>query len=440
MIARKNTDEPTPTTTNTDEPTPTRTNTDEPTPPRRTTGQPSPPPRPMSPTARPPGTDVRLYDATDHEWIASIVDQVVACQGMPWRALRERVEHGAIRSDRVAAILGSVRRIMGGRTDRMRVARKLRAIVLGSPALDAESRAQRFAAAEEELGIAVDELETLLWIDLADERPVTLPHGRPDEMTLAAFANVDRIARAMRRAHSVRIRTGDDAQPLIRAARRFGLIASVHTRSPRAFDSTSVASVTAVGATTATALALTTTLEIVGPLSLFHATRIYGRALAALVPYLAGCARFVVELDADFGYGPASLRVSSPVLLPPAPTDTGAQRLATRVQSALVKERPELVVMLDPPPIASADERLFPDLLVHRAVGDDWFVEIVGFATSELLQRKLARYEAAGITRALLVVDERYAAPHAISSKDPRILAYRSRSVARDLTKIMDAP
>jgi predicted nuclease of restriction endonuclease-like RecB superfamily len=376
-------------------------------------------PRPGPELARQPGTDVRLYDMTDHEWIASIVDQVVSCQGMPWRALRERVEHGAIRSERAAAILGAVRRIMGGRADRMRVARKLRSIVLGTPALDAESRAERFAAAEEELGIAVDELESLLWIDLADERPVALPNGRPDEMTLAAFANVDRIARAVRRAHRVRIHTGGDSQPLVRAARRFGLIVSV---LPRAGSD-----------------GLDTTLDILGPLSLFHATRVYGRALAALVPYLAGCTRFVLEIDADFGYGPAALRVSSPVLLPPAPTDASVQRLATRVQSALVKERPALVVMLDPPSIGGANERLFPDLLVHKAVGDDWFVEIVGFATSELLQRRLARYEAAGIKRVVLLVDERYAAPHAISSGAKRIVAYRSRSAAMELLKIMES-
>jgi predicted nuclease of restriction endonuclease-like RecB superfamily len=378
---------------------------------------------------RQPGTDVRLYDMTDHEWIASIVDQLVACEGMPWRALRERVEHGPIRSDRAAAILGAVRRIMGSRADRMRVARKLRSLVLGTPALDAESRAQRFTAAEEELGIAVDELESLLWIDLADERPVALPNGRPDEMKLAAFANVDRIARAMRRAHRVRIHTGDDSQPLVRAARRFGLITSVLDRRGRA----GLAS-----ATGATGRELTTTLEIVGPLALFHATRVYGRALAALVPYLAGCASFVLEIDADFGYGAASLRVSSPVLLPPAPTDAAVPRLATRVQAMLVKERPALVVMLDPPPVGGATERLFPDLLVHKEVGDDWFVEIVGFATSELLQRRLARYEAAGIKRVVLLVDERYAAPHAASSEDRRILAYRSRSTGLDLLAIME--
>nr|MBA3455711.1 hypothetical protein [Deltaproteobacteria bacterium] len=69
--------------------------------------------------------DIRLYDETDIPWIATVVDHVVNARGEPWRILRERLEHSAIRASRVAAILGALRRVLGGNAERARIARKV---------------------------------------------------------------------------------------------------------------------------------------------------------------------------------------------------------------------------------------------------------------------------------------------------------------------------
>lgn len=338
-------------------------------------------------------TELELYDATDLPWITLVVDHVMSCIGQPWRVLREHLEHAPISAARVSAILAAMRRVMEGRGQRSKIAREIRAAVLGHPALDEAARTARLAHAGEELGIDPAEIESLLWIDLAEERPVVLPDGRPDAPRLAAFANVDRVQRALRRARHVRIRAWGNPLPLVRMAARCGLL--VHVSSDEAGA--------AIGSTLGRTGACTV-VDIVGPLALFHQTNVYGRAIGAIVPHLAGLERFLVEIDADLGYGLSTLRVSSPALLPPPAQDTGTS-IAARIARAL--ERAGVPVERDPAPIAHGPERLLPDLVfepVARAA--TWFVEVVGFATTEYLRAKLARYAAAGIERVVLVVDD----------------------------------
>jgi predicted nuclease of restriction endonuclease-like RecB superfamily len=63
-----------------------------------------------------------------------------------------------------------------------------------------------------------------------------------------------------------------------------------------------------------------------------------------------------------------------------------------------------------------------------------WFVEVVGFATTEYLTAKLARYEAAGIKRVLLVVDD---TRDASLAEVRRVVPYHSRSIVADLLAII---
>ena len=358
-------------------------------------------------------TNIRLYGEKDVEWIADFVDVVVACTGQPWRALREQLEHTSISASRLRGLLSALRGMMDGRADRARIARKLRALVLGNAALDEHARAERFAVAEMELGIPAAELESLLWIDLAEERPVTLPNGRPNELTLAARANMHRLQRFLAKARHVRVHVWGDAHALVRAATRFGLIVTVSVAAGR------------------------TTLDIVGPLTLFHATRVYGRTLGALVPYLPSYAQFVLEIEADYNAGPMSLRVASPALLPPPPEMGAGTRTVTRLAAALHKLT-NAGLAIDPPPIVYGETRLFPDLAIDGPRGR-WYVELVGFATNELLAYKLVRYESAGVPNVVFLVDERYAAKDASVNVDRRVIPYRAKSAAADVLAIMEA-
>ncbi|MDX2089855.1 MAG: DUF790 family protein [Kofleriaceae bacterium] len=340
----------------------------------------------------------RLYGQDDLPWIASIVDHVVATRGEPWRVLRERLEHGPISGPRVAAILGALRRLTGGRAARTAIARRVRAAVLGHPALDAAARTTRLDEVASTMGMERDELASLLWVDLADERPVTLPDGRPAEHLLAAYANLERIQRLVRRARTLRLRIWGDAIPLVRAVARYGLIASITVDGEA------------------------TLLDVLGPLSLFHATTVYGRALAQLVPLLVETDRFQLELTWDIGLGPTQLHIASPILLPRLPITRRTPSPGARLARGLPK------ATIDPPPIEHGAHRLFPDLIVEHA-GRSVYVELVGFATTDYLKAKLAAYHAAGITDVVLCIDDARAEPK--QGNEPReLLRYSQRLTA----------
>lgn len=355
-------------------------------------------------------TEMRLYDERDMAWIASIVDTVVACIGLPWRVLRERLEHSPHGAPRVASILAALRRMLGGRGDRVRIARKVRALVLGPPALDDATCTQRLLAAGTELGLDIDSVRELLWIDLANERPVALPDGRPSERRLAAYANLDRIQRAVRHAHELRLRIEGEAHELIRTAARWGLVTTV-SRDDAA-----------------------TVLDVLGPLSLFHATSVYGRALAALVPQLADHSRFTLTMACDFGHGPAMLRLAPPALLPPVSEARTKPSMAVRLARQLAKAGVE--VTLDPPPIVHGATLLYPDLAICRGARS-WLVELVGFATADYVAAKLARYASAGVNDVVLCVDEARAPG---TAADPRVLAYDGKLADDALLEFLSRP
>jgi predicted nuclease of restriction endonuclease-like RecB superfamily len=323
----------------------------------------------------------RLYDGEDLAWIAKLLDIVDRSLGEPWRVLVERVEHAPLRvhGSHRSAMLVALRRLLGGAGPRGRIARQVRALVLGPPALEPCEREARLAAAAAQFGTTPADIESLLWIDLAMERPVALPAGRPAENELAALANLERIQRCVRRAHDLKLRVWDRANELVRAVARHGLIAHIQ----RDGDAT--------------------LLEVLGPLALFHSTMVYGRALAALVPLLADQVRFELDIRCRFRGEPAHLKVAPPVLLPPV---RASPRRAPSIAERLARDLEALahVVEREPPPIASDQHLLFPDLMVERR-GARRFVEVLGFSTREYVATKLERYRRAGIGDAVLCVD-----------------------------------
>jgi predicted nuclease of restriction endonuclease-like RecB superfamily len=328
-----------------------------------------------------PARAPRLYDDGDLGWIGKLVDVVEQSVGEAWHVLVERVEHAplGVHGSHRTAMLQALRRVLGGSGQRARIARRVRELVLGPPALDPAERQARLATAAATLGTTPEDVESLLWIDLAMERPVVLPDGRPSEIELAAYANLERIQRSVRRAHDLQLRVWDRANELVRTVARYGLISQIR-RDGEA-----------------------TLLEVIGPLALFHSTMVYGRALSALVPLLADHPRFELDIRCEFGGQEAHLRVAPPVWLPPPRIAT---RRAPSVAEHLARDLEALghAVEREPPPIASGDQLVFPDLGIDRG-GTRWFVEVLGFATREHVDVKLARYRGAGVATVVLCAD-----------------------------------
>lgn len=352
-----------------------------------------------------PAGSPHLLGEHDAAWIDRIVDVAVACTGLPWRTLRERLEHGEISASRVAVVLAALRLATGGgAADRARIARQVRGLVLGAPALDEAARSARIGAAAEQLGLDARGIEELMWVDLANERPVVFPRGRPAALDVAAQANLDRIQRALRRARRVRLRLWSDAHDLIRMIRRRGLVTTV-TRASGGV----------------------TVLDILGPLALFHDTGVYGRALGAIAPLLADHARFELELACDLGYGPTRMQIAPPVLLPPASVDRLARSQVARLARAF--DRLDIDLERDPRPLAYGVDVLYPELAV-RTRGRRWLVELLGFATAEHLASRLALYRAAGAGDVVLCVPARRAPK---VPEDPHVFRFERRLEATAL-------
>jgi hypothetical protein len=273
----------------------------------------------------------QLYDASDVGWIRGLLDVVEGAIGEPWRVLLARIERAALRvrmADRMA-MLATLQRWLGG-------------------------------------DLAVGE---------GLERRVVLMSGRPPEAELAAFANLARLQRWLRRAREVELRVWGDAARLAQVIAGLGLIAEAQ----RADDAT--------------------VFSICGPIAMPHSLTVYGRALAELAGSLAVHARFTLEIVDGLSKRAPVRRVASPVLLPPAcvPARPGAV-------DALACDLRELGIAVEvaPPPIGVGARVLYPPLaLTDRGVR--WCVELIGFSTPDSLADKLARYREAGCPVVLCV-------------------------------------
>jgi uncharacterized protein len=353
-----------------------------------------------------------LISEPDLDWVSSVVDIVAQSAGRPWRDALDRLDDLQRAAQptaprRFSAVVGAIQRLSGGRTQHIRAAREARGLVLGHPVFSAIERQARLAWAAEQLGVSTSVAETMLWSDLPRERPVELPRGRPTELEVAAFANVALIQRALRRAQSVTLRIAGDATPILRAAKVRGLLATatVSRMNDTAMNGTASTEAASTDAATTNAAATDamTTIEIVGPLALFHRTNVYGRALADLAQMLGDVRELTLDIHVETQSAIYTTRVESPVLLPAPPARlAGVPYAIARLARELARAAPELVITPLPPMIAAAANAATgaavacPDLLVEH--GDrSCYVEIVGFWTAEHVRKKLAVYRAAGV-------------------------------------------
>lgn len=329
-----------------------------------------------------------LLDETDLDWVGEVVDVVSAAAGQPWRIALDRLaDTGRAEQPRApvrfAAAVSAIQRVLGGRARNAPKARAARSLVLGVPVLTTIERDARIAFAAAELEVTCAAVETMLWSDLPRERPVELPRGRPSEFEVAATANVHLLQRAMMRAQAVTLRVWGDAGQLIHTAAARGLLTTLARGSSGE-----------------------TIMHIVGPIALFHRTGVYGRALAGLIPLLADCERFELELLSRGGDELYVVDVASPVLLPPVPARMAMPDMQLlRLTKELARVAKNIVVTPQPAPLTSGTSIVCPDLVLEHG-GRKMYVEMIGFWTIEFLRTKLQLYRDAGSGDVVFCVDE----------------------------------
>jgi predicted nuclease of restriction endonuclease-like RecB superfamily len=353
--------------------------------------------------SRRPPSRVTVLDESDLGWIGEAIDLLEQHLGKPWRAVHEAFDDLPSSRRQLAAVRGALARVTGSAAKLTAMARRVRASVLGAPALDDAARDARIATAAQALGVEAADIASLLFMDLRGERPIAFPNGRPNEVEIAAIANVLLIQRALRRAQRLTLTLHDDDGIVFRAALARGLLV------------------------TASCTPSSTTLDLVGPLALFSRTGIYGRALGELVPLLSAAAHWQLELEAP-GWNQC---LAAPVLLPTAPTDRAGTYRPRKLARQLEELDPELRAIVGPAPLTVRSALLCPDLAIDVA-GERRFVELVGFWTAESLRAKLALYAEAGAA-ILLCIDNARGCGDDEAIDDPRIVRYDRNLAAQGL-------
>jgi uncharacterized protein len=296
-------------------------------------------------------------------------------------------------------------------------ARVLRAVLFREAARSAD-RSSAVESAASKLGIDQHVMMECLFSDLPDERVLTaISPTSPDQ--LALLGNSEVIAKLLARALRVRIWANGNVRALVRQAKLMGLLCNVT-------GSTNEESV----------------LDISGPFSLFRHTRIYARALSALVPRLAWCHRFSLEADCVFSeggkVGRLHLRSGDPIF-PARPLPSCDSQLEQRFFKGFSALAPEWHVIREPVAVAVGDGLIFPDFeLRQRATGECWLLEIVGFWTPEYLRKKYAGLRAAQIKNLILCIDEERCCDDKALEITEHVVRYRRHIDPRDVLAIVD--
>lgn len=350
----------------------------------------------------------------DHPWLRSLIEARAGFVGRRRRELRDGLQLVAAPTRKRALAAHVLDGLAPDARPRGLSPREVRAAVFGAAT---GPRAEQLAAAAAQLGVSPGEIEARLFADLPDERLVGDLRSAISPVELAARANLELAAGLLGRASQIRIELDGNALPVVRRAKLRGLI--VH--------------VAAAG-----------TVEISGPLALFHHTRVYGRALGSLLPQLAWCARFRLRAECVLAEGRYQLELDrADPIFPAEEPRRHDSKLEERFERDLRRIAPAWEVVRDPQPIVAGAALAFPDFaLVDRAdPSRRWLIELVGFWTPEYLVAKLAAYRAAALPNLVLCIDESRRCADGDLPEGARVVWYR-RSVPAEavLAAIATAP
>lgn len=345
----------------------------------------------------------------DHPWLRALLDERERFVGRPRRefAARSKEPLRTAAPRRKCALAAHVlERLAHPACKGGTAPRQIRSELFRAAAVATVTRGEVLAQVAAQLGMTSDALEAGLFGDLPDLQPLPALVRPIAPVDLAARANLALAQGILARADRVIIEIEGNALPIVRRAKLRGLIVNVGVTGTQ------------------------TRLELSGPLSLFHHTRVYGRALGGIVPLLSWCARFQLDAGCILTEGSGNLRLASgdPIFPADEPVRFDSE-LEADFARKMGKAAPDWDLIRDPQPLEAGDGLVFPDfVLVHREDGmRRWLIEIVGYWTPEYLARKLAAYRAASAPNLVLCIDERRQCSDGDLPSGARVVWFRRR-------------
>lgn len=276
-----------------------------------------------------------------------------------------------------------------------------------------------------ELDVSAVELEAALFADLAAEQRLRAPDPIPALPDLIAAANAQLGARVLRGASAIELELCGNARRAVLALKRRGLICLVQPQiAPIPPGTTPTDDVR---------------VHVSGPLSLLRHTRMYGSALAAVLPELPWCERWTLRAHVWTPAGPAVAVIGSGDPIAPAPEPPRFDSaLEARFERDLARAAPDWRIIREPEPVAAGDSIAFPDFaLEHRRdPARRWIVEVIGYWTEAYLRRKLAQLQVAS-ERWILAIDAKRDCDGQLPP-DARVVRYRRKIDVREVLAIID--
>jgi len=254
----------------------------------------------------------------------------------------------------------------------------------------ADSRASReavVASVARRLAVEPEAIERSLYADLPAER---LLGALPDDMSAADLArriNLRLVQGLVARSGGIRVELEGHARRVVQAATWQGLICTVR------------------GDEEARCV-----IDVSGPMAVLHATRLYARGLASVVPVLPWCRRFLLQARCLVEGRELALRIDES-----APIERGAEPrrhdslLEKSFEDDMRRLAPDWDVLREPRALPVDGTLVFPDFAIGPRAEPDRrvLVEIAGWWTPEYIEAKLARLRAARCERLIVCVAER---------------------------------
>jgi uncharacterized protein len=361
-----------------------------------------------------------FLSAVVEPWLRTLLDERARFVGRPARAFDVRVAEGvgAAPAHKLRSALRALARCEQ-RPPSSKHGPALRRAVFCSSS-EGHGRSAVMEAVARARGITILELEAQLFADLESERalgPLTAPLSAAE---LAARSNVEVLTQILARALLVRIEAYGEVRAVVRHAKLLGLLCDLvpSGKGPLAV------------------------LEISGPFALFQHSRLYARALASLVPRLAHCGTYRLEADCVLSggarLGRVTVRAGDPVL-PARELPRFDSALEERFASDFGLLAPDWELVREPTPLRAGRQLVFPDFgLRHRATGELFLLEIVGYWTPSYLERKLAALREVHCDKLVLCIDVTKACDSHALPDGAAIIPFRRRLDARAVLARID--
>ncbi len=349
----------------------------------------------------------------DYPWLGALIEERQRFVGQRRREWRTRITEPfsfAAPLGKVRIALGVLDRVVKARELREPPPRKLRATLFRAAAQE-PSRERTLAMVAHELKLSPEEIMGGLFGDLPEERTLMAIPEDVNPAQLALLCNEAIVSSLLHKAVRVRVIARGHARAVVRHGKLVGLLC--HATLGRSKHEV--------------------VLEMSGPYGLFRHTRLYGRALASLVPRLARCHAYRLEADCALGDGQVgrlAIRSGDPIT-PARELPSFDSQVEERFARAFGRLARSWQIVREPRPMAVGAALMFPDFeLVHAGTGERWLLEIVGFWTPEYVTRKLAQLRAARIERMIVCLDQERCCAEGALGAVGRVAAHPANEVS----------